>query len=780
MDAGDMSGGYVDAMPLIDAALAELAKGQLIRDERYTMMELMSAIEVNDARTDNFLHAQQDMDRYPPFDPDRVLDPQSVAWVHDEVVRLEATFYAGHPLASTLWTCNYLRADSLAAISGFASPPSTSANPLERLPEIQTVVLRALLLGVLKTSEIVWEEMSKNQVYEHEDVHLSLSTLSFNSLMAACFPPDSPPTPPAPSRLALPGQNAPPAPAPAEHTVTTTEVLAALDHALQWLQSEKAEQEGLDDASRQALIARVSMRIHLLYPIACLTFPRRTSPLEISHNLAILRTLFSRLPSPSSPLSILDDPPPSFRSAFAPSSTVPLLATQQPPRPVPALALAEAYDTLRQLCEDVEDLVRLWDAWNRGEGGWKALREWSTRRARKEMVPYVRSLQQSLIASPPHLFHTHALLSLPLSFLRTLTPLPASFYPALYALSAQETHPSQPAHRLLSFFDRLASHLLQTTAHLSAQNRARQRRWVVKSLQAWSELGTHEAEREVRPLIVNEVLPLLNLPQEEDEAAAEEAARLLPVALAAHTADLALEALLSGFEDAVALFVGADGEAREQAWYVGARIARQAQALWVTLAGSMKNGVEGEGGYPARKRDEAKMLARMCEMCWRLSLLSRRSAPPIKFSSPFLPELAVPLAEAERGRFLQRFAWLDRLLVSEDGVPTARAEDTGATWGEFQAARDQLKKAELDEAVNDVKAACDVAASALSNHKSDEDGGQGDEAASRWTKQALATAVQANTSFLATASARTDATAALANHAVAWPHPWFATWVEHT
>lgn len=47
MDAGDMSGGYVDAMPLVEAALAELAKGQLIRDERYTMMELMSAIEVS-------------------------------------------------------------------------------------------------------------------------------------------------------------------------------------------------------------------------------------------------------------------------------------------------------------------------------------------------------------------------------------------------------------------------------------------------------------------------------------------------------------------------------------------------------------------------------------------------------------------------------------------------------------------------------------------------------------------------------------------------------------
>lgn len=37
---------YVDALPLLEKALAELSKGQLVRDERYGMMDLMSAIEV--------------------------------------------------------------------------------------------------------------------------------------------------------------------------------------------------------------------------------------------------------------------------------------------------------------------------------------------------------------------------------------------------------------------------------------------------------------------------------------------------------------------------------------------------------------------------------------------------------------------------------------------------------------------------------------------------------------------------------------------------------------
>lgn len=82
----------------------------------------------------------------------------------DSSFRSQATFHAGYPLASTLWACNYLRADSLAAVSGFA--PSTSASADDKQSQLRTVVLRALLLGVVKSSQIVWEELGKSQVYE--------------------------------------------------------------------------------------------------------------------------------------------------------------------------------------------------------------------------------------------------------------------------------------------------------------------------------------------------------------------------------------------------------------------------------------------------------------------------------------------------------------------------------------------------------------------------------------------------------------------------------------
>lgn len=58
---------------------------------------------------------------------------------------------------STVWNCNYFRPSSLAALASTCDG--------ERSASIQAV-FRAMLLGVLKTQEIVWEECCKGQVYE--------------------------------------------------------------------------------------------------------------------------------------------------------------------------------------------------------------------------------------------------------------------------------------------------------------------------------------------------------------------------------------------------------------------------------------------------------------------------------------------------------------------------------------------------------------------------------------------------------------------------------------
>ncbi|KPV75711.1 uncharacterized protein RHOBADRAFT_52745 [Rhodotorula graminis WP1] len=691
--------------------MADLAKGQLVRDERCSMMDLMSAIEINDARTDTYLHSQKERQRQsslPSFDPAVPLHAQDVVWLHDEVLRLEATFHAGYPLASTLWTCNYLRADSLAAISGFA--PSTSASADDGQSQLRTVVVRALFLGVLKSSQIVWEELGKNQVYEHEDVHLSRGSLSFNSLMSACYAPSLPPSAPA-SPLVMPGQGQDESPQPPERLISVDDVLRDLDAALRWLQAEEQVQaEWLSAEMREKLVARVTLRIDLLYPIALLTYPAHTSPSAISHHLDRLESYSSLFPTASTPSSsdtTSYDPPPVLRAAFHPSATVPLLATQQPPRPVDILPLDAAYDLWRRIVSHLGELMGLWELWRKGEGGWKELHEWSRRRARVEAQPYVRSVQQSLISTPTHLFHVKPISSLATSFLTFTTPLPSSFTSTLPLLLSHESHPSQPAHTLLAFLERLSAKLAQFAHALAGQNRGRQRRWVIKSLGTWDELVC-EAAGDARRL-VHEVLAAVEYALPEGDAArVRRAAQLLRVAVSAHAHELALETLLSGFEEAVGLFGGGGGPSgagggAAEAWWVGTRVARRLATLWDTLVGEKD---EGEGGrdYLEAKSFEARAIEAVCAASWLVSCASTSSRPPPKFSSPFLPSLAFPPAQAAQGRFRQRFEWLGRL-SRLDGA----AQGSVADWAAYREERDRLDEVEVGDLASRSEEACERA-----------------------------------------------------------------------
>ena len=73
------------------------------------------------------------------------------------------TFHDGHPLGSTLFRCQYLRPARLVELCSASKSPTTMNGQESGW---RRIVLRALLLGVIKTVEITWEELSKAQVYE--------------------------------------------------------------------------------------------------------------------------------------------------------------------------------------------------------------------------------------------------------------------------------------------------------------------------------------------------------------------------------------------------------------------------------------------------------------------------------------------------------------------------------------------------------------------------------------------------------------------------------------
>ncbi|GAA6003296.1 hypothetical protein JCM10207_001849 [Rhodosporidiobolus poonsookiae] len=697
---------YADSLLLLEAALPELSLGQVVRDERYSMMELMSAIEINDSRTDTYLYARKQREAQqpplPPFDPRSDLTAEEVLYMADELFRLDATFHDGHPLASTLWTCNYLRPDSLAAVSGFSAPPSYGGSEASaELPEqLRAIVLRSLLLGTIKCTEIAWEELRKGQVYEHEDVHLNTSSLTFPSLLASCFPP---PPPPVRSPLALPGQAAEP---PQERVVSVDDVLRALDEALKWLQDPSGAARGIEEAVREALVARLTMRIDLLYVFALLTSLQHTSPSQLTHHLGRLSSfspLFPTAASPSNPT------PPSLavRAAFSPSTTVPLLSTQQPPRPVAPLPLGEAYDALlRRTTDELRSLVGLWDAWdaqNRAKqgGGWKDVREFCVaagRRARTRS-PYIRSISQTLISTPSFLFATHPPLTLSTAFLSTLCALPPTFLERLTFSRLRETCPTQPAHRALAWAERLAAlFLVPTTTGIAGQNRGRQRRIIVKSCRAFGELVSEA--RDVAVPLLTELAPLVGA-EEEDVRALER----IPAAVAAHALELVLEALMCGFEEDVGLY--ASEEDRRSVWWVAERVAEKLEAVWEELLVGRGEMMGGEADYVRAKRDEAKALRAMCQASWKTSSLLIASTPPPKFSSPLLIDLTLSPAAAARGRFEQRFDWLDKLvfpLPLSPGVDGAKL----ASWTAYQATNETAPASLAEQALAAYRTALDA------------------------------------------------------------------------
>lgn len=149
-----------------------------------------------------------------------------------------------------------------------------------------------------------------------------------------------------------------------------------------------------------------------LYVLALMTSPHRASPADILLHLAHLRSsLTTLLPSASTPSPVSSptatSEPPSLsssrlRAIFLPSRKVPLLPTQQPPRPVSPLSFPRAIDQTRELCDDLEELVLLVQAWDQDDADkgldrrWTRLEEWARGRGRKgaRAVPYMRSLQQ--------------------------------------------------------------------------------------------------------------------------------------------------------------------------------------------------------------------------------------------------------------------------------------------------------------------------------------------------------------------------------------------------
>ncbi|TCD64688.1 hypothetical protein EIP91_003802, partial [Steccherinum ochraceum] len=144
----DIPGGddFEDVTDLFDVATTEMASGEVAFLDGFTLLDSMSAFEIGEPRMDSGMILEQD--RKPPFDPLIPLLPQEICWILDRSFACEMEWHAGNTLSQTVYTLLY-------AIS--------------TLEGLLVTVLRSGVVGLLKSCDMGWRELSKGKVQDVED-----------------------------------------------------------------------------------------------------------------------------------------------------------------------------------------------------------------------------------------------------------------------------------------------------------------------------------------------------------------------------------------------------------------------------------------------------------------------------------------------------------------------------------------------------------------------------------------------------------------------------------
>ncbi|KAF9511193.1 hypothetical protein BS47DRAFT_1197815 [Hydnum rufescens UP504] len=170
----DVPGGpyYTDVTEFIEAATNQLAPGELLMMDNFTLAESMSAIEIMDPRLDSGLAQSLDEKPTASFDPYFPLLPEEVCWILDRAFATE-----GCALSQTVHTLLYVHElPTLDPLAWYRRQPK--ALPIDRPGNLVTSVLNASILGLLKSCDLVWREFAQKHVYENEDVMTEKSEIS--------------------------------------------------------------------------------------------------------------------------------------------------------------------------------------------------------------------------------------------------------------------------------------------------------------------------------------------------------------------------------------------------------------------------------------------------------------------------------------------------------------------------------------------------------------------------------------------------------------------------
>ncbi|KAJ9479847.1 hypothetical protein PHBOTO_003364 [Pseudozyma hubeiensis] len=274
---------FHDATALLTSACDALRNGQMVAVPNFSLMDSMAAVKIMDARMDSGMelpaselpesdrldkaNRQVSLEEFDPFKPLTVPD---VLWIMDRLLACEAAWHRGSALSQTLYTCLYFHAikslshkhprlqpfyacnDGTQTIPAEAST-SAEGSTMSDHPPLQLVykVLRAFLLGTVKTIDIAWSELtSKQHLHDGEDFSSDKSGLSLLE------------------------------------TTDTGYIVAELEDALEWVQSQSGR---FSSSHVDALRARLGFRKQMLYAVRLLQSPAEAAPLDV-----VMHTKFAR------------------------------------------------------------------------------------------------------------------------------------------------------------------------------------------------------------------------------------------------------------------------------------------------------------------------------------------------------------------------------------------------------------------------------------------------------------------------------------------------------
>ncbi|PKC15017.1 Mak10-domain-containing protein [Rhizophagus irregularis] len=174
---------YKDITKFLDEATDEFEIGQLVHLESFGLYDAMSSIEIMDPKMDSGMILDSDLNK-PPFNLRARLKPKEVLGIIDHLFNCEMTWHSGHSLSQTLFTCMYFHHVSELNPELFINSPNDDSTDSDSPIEFVILVLKSYVLGTIKCCHLVWDEMTKGNVYEEED----FSTNKYGISMYENFP----------------------------------------------------------------------------------------------------------------------------------------------------------------------------------------------------------------------------------------------------------------------------------------------------------------------------------------------------------------------------------------------------------------------------------------------------------------------------------------------------------------------------------------------------------------------------------------------------------------